>query len=64
MAQDAEEEGVCEVGLAYFTPLVFITTGGMGKEAITFIAGLLSFSVLYPIAALWSGFTAPYLFLY
>jgi len=29
---------VTEVELAFFTPLVFSTTGGMGREAVTFLS--------------------------
>jgi len=33
---------ICEVESASFTPLVFSTTGGMGRETLTFYRRLLS----------------------
>ena len=56
--QKKREYGDCvhEVELASFTPLVFVTTGGMGRKVLTFhhcLANLLSCRIVsWPIVAL------------
>jgi len=58
---------ICEVESASFTPLIFSTTGGMGREGLTFyrhLAELLSRCDATTVLTveLWHGFVALCLF--
>ena len=58
--QKKQEYGkrVQEVEQASFTPLVFSTTGGMGREALTFWPTCFLATAQHLIVALWHGFAA------
>jgi len=62
--QKKRENGdrIREVESASFTPLVFSTTGGMGREGLTFYRQLLSRRDATTYSGIWHGFVALCLF--